>query len=57
VTKKLGYASPRVFARQVRATTGLAPSVLREEMPLEKFMTTVAAMMRRRGARDDAGVQ
>lgn len=57
VTKKLGYASPRVFARQVRATTGLAPSVLREEMPPEKFMMALASMMRRRGARDDAGVQ
>lgn len=57
VTKKLGYTSPRVFSRQVRATTGLAPSVLREEMPPEKFMAALAAMMRRRGVSDDEAVQ
>lgn len=57
ITRKLGYASPRVFSRQVRATTGLAPSILREEMPPEKFMAALAAMMRRREARDDAAVQ
>ena len=57
VTKKLGYTSPRLFSRQVRATMGVAPSALREQMPPERFMSVLAAMMRRRGATDDWAVQ
>ena len=57
VARKRGYASPRVFSRQVRATTGLGPSALREQMPPERFMDTLAAMMRRRGEGTDEGVQ
>ena len=57
ITKKLGYASPRVFARQVRATTGFSPSTLREQLPPERFMEVLTAMMRRQGERDDEAVQ
>ena len=51
ITKKLGYATPRVFSRQVRAAMGLAPWDLREEMPPEQFMAALAALMRRRETR------
>ena len=57
ITKKLGYTSPRLFSRQVRATMGLAPSDLREQMPPERFMAALAAMMRRHGATADEAVQ
>jgi AraC-like DNA-binding protein len=57
ITKKLGYASPRVFSRQVRATTGLSPLTLRERLPPERFMEVLTAMMRRHGEKDDEAVQ
>ena len=57
ITKKLGYASPRVFSRQVRATMGLSPSALREEMPPGRFMEALTAMMRRHGVDDDEALQ
>ena len=49
ITKKLGYSSPRLFARQVRAATGLTPSMLRETVDSEMFMTQVTALLCRRG--------
>jgi AraC-like DNA-binding protein len=57
ITRKLGYASPRVFSRQVRATTGHSPSTLRERLPPDRFMEVLTAMMRRHGAKDDEAVQ
>jgi len=49
ISKKLGYESPRLFARQVRAATGVMPSVLRETAEPEKFMEMLAARLCRRG--------
>lgn len=56
VTKKLGYTSPRVFSRQVRATMGLYPSGLRARFAPEPFISELTAMMRRRGANTDGGI-
>jgi AraC-like DNA-binding protein len=49
ITKKLGYSSPRLFARQVRAATGLTPSLLRETVEPEVFMAQLTALLCRRG--------
>lgn len=53
ISKKLGYDSPRLFARQVRAATGVMPSVLRETGEPEKFMERLAARLCRRGGSDE----
>lgn len=57
VTRKLGYASPRLFARQVRAVTGMTPSALRERMRPEDFTVQLTALLSRRGDGNDDGVQ
>lgn len=49
ISRKLGYESPRLFARQVRAATGVMPSVLRETVEPEKLMEQLAARLCRRG--------
>lgn len=49
ITRKLGYASPRLFARQVRAATGLTPTMLREHVEPEKFMEQLTARLCRHG--------
>lgn len=49
ITRKLGYSSPRLFARQVRAATGLTPTMLRESVEPEKFMEQLAARLCRHG--------
>ena len=49
ITKKLGYASPRLFARQVRAATGLTPTMLRERAEPEQLMEELAARLCRHG--------
>jgi AraC-like DNA-binding protein len=49
VTKKLGYPSGRVFARQVRSFTGLTPSALRRKSPgPDQFMTQLTMLLYRR---------
>jgi AraC-like DNA-binding protein len=53
ISRKLGYDSPRLFARQVRAATGVMPSVLRETGEPEKFMERLAARLCRRGGMDE----
>lgn len=53
ISKKLGYDSPRLFARQVRAATGVMPSVLRETGEPEKFMERLAARLCRRGGMEE----
>jgi AraC-like DNA-binding protein len=53
VSRKLGYDSPRLFARQVRAATGVMPSVLRETMEPEKFMERLAERLCRRGGMEE----
>lgn len=55
VTRKLGYTSARVFARQVRVMMGLRPSTLREQLAPELFIEALTALMRRRGASPDGG--
>lgn len=49
ITRKLGYASSRLFARQVRAATGLTPTMLRERVEPEEFMEQLAARLCRQG--------
>jgi len=49
ITRKLGYESPRLFARQVRAITGLSPSVVRGSVQYEKVIEQVAERLCRRG--------
>jgi AraC-like DNA-binding protein len=56
ITRKLGYDSPRLFARQVRAATGLTPSALRATMGPEEFTAQLAAMLRRPGDGTDDGL-
>lgn len=53
ISRKLGYDSPRLFARQVRAATGVMPSVLRETMEPEKFMEQLAERLCRRGGLEE----
>lgn len=53
ISRKLGYESPRLFARQVRAATGVMPSVLRETMEPEKFMERLAERLCRRGGMEE----
>lgn len=53
ISRKLGYDSPRLFARQVRAATGVMPSVLRETAEPEKFMERLAERLCRRGGLEE----
>jgi AraC-like DNA-binding protein len=53
ISRKLGYDSPRLFARQVRAATGVMPSVLRETVEPEKFMERLAERLCRRGGMEE----
>jgi AraC-like DNA-binding protein len=53
VVRKLGYSSPRVFARQVRAATGLTPSVLRDVLQPEEFIMQLTALMLDRSVRPE----
>lgn len=53
ISKKLGYDSPRLFARQVHAATGVMPSVLRETGDPEKLMERLAARLCRRGGMEE----
>ncbi len=45
VARKMGYASPRVFASQTREVTGLNPSVLRQVLSPEAFTERLAALL------------
>jgi AraC-like DNA-binding protein len=49
VVERLGYGSARLFARQVRAATGLTPTALRESVPPEEFLALITARLGRRG--------
>ena len=49
VTKKLGYASHRLFARQVRAATGLTPSELRHTVEPDQLVMRLATLLATRG--------
>jgi AraC-like DNA-binding protein len=49
ITRKLGYENPRLFARQVRAATGLTPTKLRERAEPEQLMEELAARLCRHG--------
>lgn len=49
ITKKLGYASARLFARQVRAATGLTPSMLRERGQPEQLVRELTEQLSRQG--------
>ena len=52
ITKKLGYGSGRLFARQVRAATGLTPSMLRQRGEPEKLIRELTAQLSRPGAHE-----
>ncbi|MGQ0712491.1 MAG: helix-turn-helix domain-containing protein [Gemmatimonadaceae bacterium] len=54
VVERLGYGSPRLFARQVRAATGLTPTGLRQRVPPEQFVALLTARLGRRGERTNA---
>lgn len=54
VVERLGYGSPRLFARQVRAATGLTPTALRQSLPPEEFVALLTARLERRGERTNA---
>lgn len=45
VARKMGYASPRLFASQTREATGLNPSVLRQELSQDIFTERLAALL------------
>ncbi len=49
IAKKLGYGSIRVFARQVRAATGMTPSTMRLAFTMEEFSLRMAALVCRPG--------
>ena len=50
ITKKLGYGSARLFARQVRAATGLTPTMLRERGEPEQLIRELTAQLSRQGS-------
>jgi AraC-like DNA-binding protein len=52
ITRKLGYTSPRLFARQVRAATGLTPSMLRDRGDPEKLLEELTARLCRQEGSD-----
>jgi AraC-like DNA-binding protein len=45
IAKKLGYSSIRRFARQVRAATGMTPSIMRYAFTTEEFTSRMAALV------------
>jgi len=49
ITKKLGYPSTRLFARQVRAATGLTPTMLRARAEPERLVEELTARLCRHG--------
>jgi AraC-like DNA-binding protein len=49
ITRKLGYRSPRLFARQVRTVTGLTPSTLRGIVQYEQVIEQLAERLCSRG--------
>jgi AraC-like DNA-binding protein len=54
VVERLGYGSARLFARQVRAATGLTPTALRESVSPEEFVALMTERLGRRGERTNA---
>ena len=54
VVERLGYGSSRLFARQVRAATGLTPTTLRQRVPPDEFVALLTARLGRRGERTNA---
>lgn len=54
VVERLGYGSSRLFARQVRAATGLTPSALRQSLSSDEFVALLTARLERRGERTNA---
>jgi AraC-like DNA-binding protein len=55
IAKKLGYSSIRVFARQIRAATGMTPSTVRTAFTTEEFTLRMAALVCRPGDLIDDG--
>jgi AraC-like DNA-binding protein len=54
VIERLGYGSSRLFARQVRAATGLTPTVLRHSILPDEFVALLTARLARRGEQANA---
>jgi transcriptional regulator GlxA family with amidase domain len=54
VVERLGYGSARLFARQVRAATGLTPTALRQHVPPDEFVALLTTRLARRGERTNA---
>ena len=54
VIERLGYGSSRLFARQVRAATGLTPTALRHSIVPDEFVTLLTARLARRGEQANA---
>jgi len=54
VVERLGYGSSRLFARQVRAATGLTPTALRQSVPPDEFVALLTERLGRRGERTNA---
>jgi AraC-like DNA-binding protein len=54
VVERLGYGSSRLFARQVRAATGLTPTALRQSVPPDEFVALLTTRLGRRGERTNA---
>ena len=53
ITQKLGYTNGRLFARQVRAATGLTPSMLRDHVEPEKLLEQLTAKLCRQEGSDE----
>ena len=49
VAAKLGYPTPRLFARQMRLATGLMPSAVRERVAPDRFVAALGARLCQRG--------
>jgi AraC-like DNA-binding protein len=54
IVERLGYGSSRLFARQVRAATGLTPTALRQRVAPDEFIALLTARLGRRGERTNA---
>jgi AraC-like DNA-binding protein len=54
IWKKLGYGGSRLFIRQVKAATGLTPSLLRESVGPEDFVAQLTARLCSRRRSGDA---
>lgn len=57
VTKKLGYASHRLFARQVREVMGLTPSELRQRVEPEDFVMRLTELLSARESEVEHGAR